>query len=367
MTRVLVVNAGSSTLKLRVLDGNDVLEFRQDVDPWHGTPDDEIARLLESAPDVDAVGHRVVHGGHRPESALLDDAVTRELRALSELAPLHQPRALAAVAAVRHARPDVPHVACFDTAFHNSLPAAASTYPLPERWRSRWPIRRFGFHGLSHAWVARRAPELAGVRPHDAKIVSCHLGSGASACAIDGGQSIDTTMGFTPLDGLVMATRPGSLDPGLVVWLLGEGRLTRDELGAGLERHSGLAGVSGTDGDMRHVAARRASGDGAATLAFDLYIHRLKSAVASMAAAMGGIDVLAFTGGVGEHHPSVRGAASAGLGFLGIELDPERNNRATGDGEIGRSGAPVRTVVVTAREDLEIAAQVRKATGTVLR
>ena len=303
---------------------------------------------------ADAVGHRVVHGGlDLREATVLDEAVLTTIEALTPLAPLHQPRALAGMRAVQAALPGVPAVACFDTAFHATLPPAAATYALPEDWRRRWPIRRFGFHGLSHQHAARRAGELLGGLP--ARVVTCHLGAGASLCALLDGRSVDTTMGFTPLEGLVMNTRAGSVDPGLVLWLVNEAGLAPAEVADGLERRSGLAGLSGTSGDLREI--------GAGTLAFDVYVHRLRREIAAMAAALGGLDALVFTGGVGEHQPAVRAAAGAGLGFLGVEVDPDTNVAVTGDGEIGAAGAPVRTLVVTAREDLEISRQVRERLG----
>ncbi|HET7721581.1 MAG TPA: acetate/propionate family kinase [Acidimicrobiales bacterium] len=299
---------------------------------------------------ADAVGHRVVHGGpDLREATVLDETVFTTIEALTPLAPLHQPRALAGIRAVRAALPGVPAVACFDTAFHATLPPAAATYALPEDWRRRWPLRRFGFHGLSHQYAARRAGELLGGLP--ARVVTCHLGAGASLCAVLDGRSVDTTMGFTPLEGLVMNTRSGSVDPGLVLWLINEAGLAPAEVAGGLERHGGLAGLSGTSGDMREI--------GAGTLAFAVYVHRLRREIAAMAAALGGLDALVFTGGVGEHQPAVRAAAGAGLGFLGVQVDADRNAATTGDGEIGAAGAPVRTLVVTAREDLEISRQVR--------
>jgi acetate kinase len=303
---------------------------------------------------ADAVGHRVVHGGPDLRDAMvLDEAVFATLEALTPLAPLHQPRALAGIRAVQAALPGVPEVACFDTAFHATVPPAAATYALPQDWRRRWPLRRFGFHGLSHQYAVRRATELLGGLP--ARLVTCHLGAGASLCAVRDGRSVDTTMGFTPLEGLVMNTRSGSVDPGLVLWLIEEAGLAPAEVAEGLERHSGLAGLSGTSGDLREI--------GAGTLAFDVYIHRLRREIAAMAAALGGLDALVFTGGVGEHHPAVRAAAGAGLRFLEVELDADRNAATAADGEIGAAGARVRTLVVTAREDLEISRQVRRLLG----
>ena len=354
--RVLVVNAGSSTLKLALISESDELEGSTLLEAPY---DDRAVRgALAQLDGAHAVGHRVVHGGERfTAAAPIDEAVLESLRELGELAPLHQPPALAALEIVSAALPDLPAVACFDTAFHATLGAAARTYALPADWRERWPLWRFGFHGLSHAWVARRAPELAGDSPA-ARIVSCHLGAGASLCAIASGRSVDTTMGFTPLEGLVMATRSGDVDPGLVLWLAG--RLSPSELATGLEHESGLLGLAGS-ADMRTVLARAGDGDERAVLALDVYSHRLRAGIAAMAASLGGMDVLAFTGGVGEHAPEVRARAAADLEFLGVAIDPAANRSAASDANISAADASVQTVVVSAREDLEIARQTREA------
>ena len=341
---VLVVNAGSSSLKLRLLGPDDELEGSRDLQP--GDPDG-LAAALGDLRAPDAVGHRVVHGGERFRAAArVDDEVVAALRALVDLAPLHQPAALEGIEAVGRALPGVPAVACFDTAFHATLPAAAATYALPREWRERFGLRRYGFHGLSHAYASRRAG--AG------RVVSCHLGAGASLAAVRDGVCVDTTMGFTPMEGLVMATRSGDVDPGLLLWLLRHG-LDADAVERGLDREGGVKGLAG-DADMAVVLARD---DDAARLAVDVYVHRLRAAIAAMAGAMDGLDALVFTGGVGEHAPAVRAAAADGLRFLGIALDPERNAQATADADIGAAGAAVRATVVTAREDLEVAREVR--------
>jgi acetate kinase len=355
---VLVVNAGSSSLKLALLDPADRVLVATTVERWDGGTDTggtgDFLGGLPAAPS--AVGHRVVHGGADFTSpVVLDDDVVGALEGLTPLAPLHQPRSLRAVAAMRSALPDVPHVACFDTAFHATMPTFAVTYALPRAWRERWPLRRFGFHGLSHAYASRRVVELVGPV---SRVVTCHLGAGASLCAVLDGRSVDTTMGFTPLDGLVMATRSGTVDPGLLLWLQQHGGLSADEVRDGLEQESGLSGLAGS-GDLRDVLAAREQGDSAAELAFDVYVHRLAQAIAAMAASLGGLDVLVFTGGVGEHSPDVRLAASEKLAWLGVQIDPEVS--VEGDADITAAGAGVRTVVVTAREDVEIARQSRRA------
>ncbi len=364
--KVLVVNAGSSSLKLSLLgSGEEPLATQELAAPRAVVDADELRTALGTGGlgEADAVGHRIVHGGSRFRSAVVvDESVRRALGDLVELAPLHQPKSLAALDAVSAALPGVPAVACFDTAFHATLSEAAATYALPAEWNSRWQLRRYGFHGLSHAWIARRAPELVGRTAEGPRIVSCHLGAGGSLCAIAGGRSVDTTMGFTPLEGLVMATRSGSVDPGLVLWLLDQGDVSEADMGHALEHESGLLGLAGT-ADMREVEARAGSGDASARLALEVYVHRLRGLVGSMTAALGGLDVLAFTGGVGERSAEIRAAAAAGLEFLGVAIDPARNDAVDGDAEISAAGAAARTVVVRAREDLEIASQVRSLLG----
>jgi acetate kinase len=361
MSPVLVVNAGSTSLKLSVLDDADNLASSCELDPWDGSPDNaEFAAFLADQGNGVIVGHRVVHGGSRFWSAvLIDDSVIASIRQLTDLAPLHQPRALAGIEAVRRSLPDAPAVACFDTAFHAHLPEPAARYALPAEWTSRFGLRRYGFHGLSHAYAARRAARLLGRDEADLRTVTCHLGGGASLAAVLRGRSVDTTMGFTPLEGLVMATRSGSVDPGLLMWLLQHTDLDVAEVSRGLEQASGLAGLTGGSGDMRDVRAAAEARSAPAQLAIEVYLHRLRGEIAAMAAAMNGLDALVFTGGVGEHAPWLRAAAADGLGFLGISVDQDRN-RATADAEIGDQAKPVRVLVVTAREDLEIARQVRE-------
>ncbi len=277
MTSVLVVNAGSSSLKLRQLD-DDVLARHADL-----APDGDLDALLRDWPPPDVVGHRVVHGGTCfTGPVLIDSTVRAELEELTDLAPLHQPKSLAALD-VTALLPDVPAVACFDTPFHTTIPIAASTYAVPREWRERWAIRRYGFHGLSHSWCASRAAQLVGRPVGQLRIVTCHLGAGASLAAVLGGRSVDTTMGFTPLDGLVMATRSGTVDPGLVLWLEEHEHLTPHDVATALEQRSGLTALAGT-GDMRKVQAAASRGDPHALLALDVHTHRLVGAIATMAA-----------------------------------------------------------------------------------
>jgi acetate kinase len=356
--RVLVVNAGSSSIKLAVIDADDRVVEHEHLPDWAG--DTDALRGFLDRVEFDAVGHRVVHGGWElTEPVRIDDRVRRLLREAAPLAPLHQPRALAGIDAVRELLPGCPEVACFDTTFHATLPAASSTYALPREWRQRLGIRRFGFHGLNHAYVAGRAAELLGRDVGELRTVSCHLGAGASLCAIDGGRSVDTTMGFTPLEGLVMATRAGSIDPGIVTWLAAERGMDLDELHDGLERRSGLLGLSGRSGDLAEVVAARDDGDADADLAVRVYLQRLVASVASMAAALGGMDTLVFTAGVGENAVSVRAEVGRRLGFLGVGVDEAANATATPDADVTEPGAPVRTLVVAAREDLQVARQTR--------
>jgi acetate kinase len=366
LTRVLVVNAGSSSLKLRVLDHDDEVVASADLPAPRGSADSDAVRAaIGSFGPVSAVGHRVVHGGTLYTGPVL---ITKEVRwrleSLTDLAPLHQPKSLAALDAVWSAAPETPAVGCFDTAFHASIGDAAASFALPAQWRTRWTLRRYGFHGLSHAYVAKRTAGLLGVPPDTAglRIVSCHLGAGASLAAIRGGRSVDTTMGFTPLDGLVMATRSGSVDPGLVLWLEQHAHMPPAELAAALEHRSGLQGLAGTP-DMREVLSRAAGGDAQACLGRDVYLHRLRGSIAAMAAAMDGIDAITFTGGVGENSAEIRARAADGLGFLGIEVDDDRNSGTGADHEIGADSAPVRAFVIAAREDKQIAAEVRSVLG----
>jgi acetate kinase len=351
--QVLVVNAGSSSLKLRVLDGAEVVAAR-DLPADGGVFDRSALAAFVEELRVDAVGHRVVHGGTRfTAPTLLDSSVEQALRDLTELAPLHQPKSLAGIDAVSAVLPGVRAVACFDTAFHATLPAAAYTYALPLAWRQRWAVRRYGFHGLSHAYASRRAAELVGRPPDVLKVIVCHLGAGASLCAVAGGRSVDTTMGFTPLEGLVMATRSGTVDPGLVLWLQERARLSERQVAEALEHESGLLALGGS-ADMRELLRGVQRAEDRATLAVDVYVHRLAGGVAAMTASLGGLDVLVFTGGVGENAAPVRAMAAARLAHLGVGLDDARNQVARADADIGTSDAPVRTFVVTSREDLEI-------------
>jgi acetate kinase len=357
--RVLVINAGSSSIKIRLLNPGNTLLHEVNLDAERGQPQlGAVATAIKSVGPVDAVGHRVVHGGTcftRP--VVVDAAVLAELAQLVALAPLHQPPALAALRATLDVLPHVPSVACFDTAFHTTLSPAAATYAIPAQWRTDLGVRRYGFHGLAHQWAAHRAAELTSP---SARIVVAHLGAGASLCAVYEGRSVDTTMGFTPTAGLVMASRCGDLDPAVPLWLVQHAALAPGEVTAALDHDSGLAGLAGTP-DMRAVLAAEHSGDGRAELAIGVWLHRLRGGIAAMTAALGGLDVLVFSGGIGEHQPELRARTMAGLDFLGLELDPAANEaiRPGCDADISTRDASARTLVVHTREDLVIAHQVR--------
>ncbi|HEY2190966.1 MAG TPA: acetate/propionate family kinase [Actinomycetospora sp.] len=365
--RVLVINAGSSSVKLRVVEPDGAVGHRADLDAPRGRPaagelEATAIRLAHEAGGVDAVGHRVVHGG--PDftgPTRVDPDVLARIDRLTVLAPLHQPPALAGLRAVAEAMPDVPSVACFDTAFHTTMPAAASTYAVPSRWRAEYGLRRYGFHGLAHDWGSARAAELVGRPRESVRVVVAHLGSGASACAVVDGRSVDTTMGFTPTAGLVMATRCGDLDPSAVTWLTLHAGVPAAEVDHALDHESGLLALAG-DADMRRVLGAAEAGEPDAAAALEVWVHRTRAQLAAMAAAAGGVDVLVFSGGVGENAPALRRRVVAGLGFLGLALDPDADTAAVGgrEGDVSAPGAAARTVVVHAREDLVIARQVEE-------
>ncbi len=355
-----MLNAGSSSLKVSLV-ADDRVVSEHEFEVAEGRLDDtELAAAVRSMGVVDAAGHRVVHGGPRYHASVrIDREVVSYLVSITDLAPLHLPAALAGMGAVRELLPRVPAVACFDTSFHSRMPAAASTYAIPEEWRERYGLKRYGFHGFSHAYASRRAAEMLHRPLNELKVVTCHLGAGASLAAVRNGRSVDTTMGFTPLEGLVMATRAGTVDPGLLLYLQRHAGMSEPDLTDGLDRRGGLLALAGTP-DMREIIKRVHEGDERAELALDVYIHRLRSMIASMAAAMGGLDVLVFTGGVGENAPAVRGATVAGLRFLGLEVGPTLNAVLGTDADISAPGARVPTLVVKAREDIEVAREVRR-------
>ncbi len=347
--RILTINAGSTSVKVaQVRDGATAAAAT--------TLDHALA-----GPPPDAVAHRIVHGGARTTAARVDDALVAELEGLTELAPLHQPPALAALRQTRAHWPGTTNVACFDTAFHCTIPEPARTYALPARFRRT--VRVYGFHGLAHAWAVGRALEL---RPDARRVVVAHLGGGQSLCAAVDGRSVMTTMGFTPLDGLVMATRCGTIDPGAVLYLAAH---TDEDLGAILEQESGLLGLTGT-ADMREVHRRADAGDPAARLGLAVWLHRIVSLLGGCITSLGGLDALVFSGGIGEHDAATRRAVVEALAWLGAAIDDTNEDPVSGgaaDRDLTASGAAVATLVVTAREDLQLAREAEALLGGTAR
>lgn len=345
---ILVVNAGSSSLKLHLVDPTE-----------RSAPVRE--RDLDHLPPAAAVAHRVVHGGSRfRDPVLIDSTVLEQISGLEEIAPLHNAPALRGIERTRALLPDVPQVAVFDTGFHHTIGAVASTYALPSRFREDWGVRRYGFHGLSLQWCAERAPALLGGPREDLRLVVCHLGGGCSVSALRDGRSVDTSMGFSPLEGVPMATRSGSVDPGALLYLLSTGKLSLADLEHALNWDSGLRGLTGGDGDMVDLERRAAAGDADARLAIELFAYRVATAVAAMAVAAEGIDALVFTAGIGEGSAHVRERVCSRLGFLGVELESDRNAEGAPDRSISAPTSAVEVLVVHAREEI-IAARAARA------
>lgn len=361
---ILCVNAGSSTLKASLFEkradgGVTEIEGRKvtiDRVPDAAALDDALRALGVSGSEaIRAVGHRVVHGGTEfREPVRVDDGVKVAIARLAALAPLHNPPALAALEAAERRFPDAPHVAAFDTAFFADLPRDQVVYPLPFEWHERWGVRRFGFHGLSHQYCAERAAEMLG-GASGRRIVVLHLGNGCSASAIVDGSPVATTMGFTPMEGLMMGTRSGSVDPGILLHAMRERGLSADEVDEALNHRSGLLGVSGISGDFRDVEAAARSGHERARLALAIYANRARTAVGSLATAIGGVDALVFTAGVGEHAATLRADVCRGLEFLGVRLAAERNEGCAPDSDISIQDSVARTLVIRTREDLVLA------------
>lgn len=360
---MLVLNAGSSTIKWSVLEGATETRLASGSEDWR--PEDaerRIAPILEKAPPFEAVGHRVVHGGSRFRSSVrIDSSVVEVLAALEVLDPLHAPPAIAGIRAILRAKKDTPNIAVFDTAFHATIPDEAAIYAIPSDWTSRYGIRRFGFHGLSVAYSTRTLrPRLDGERRPSARIVVCHLGSGASITAVRDGRSIDTTMGFTPLEGLMMATRSGSIDPGIIFHLARTAKIPVEAIERALQQEGGLFGVSGLSGDLREILAAESRGDPKASLAHKMYVESVVRNAGAMIASLGGVDALVFTGGVGEHAASIRSAVAERLAFAGVAIDPDRNQSVGSERDISTDRARARTWVIEAREDLEVLHEVRR-------
>ena len=343
MGAVLVVNAGSTSLKLSLVAEDEATERVESLE------------AMASA-DLDAVAHRVVHGGETfREPVVIDGSVRRAIHELENLAPLHNAPALRGIEEASASHPEVPHVAVFDTAFHATIPAEAATYAVPQGWREEWGIRRYGFHGLSVQWAAEQIP----VR----RLVVCHLGGGCSVTGVLDGRSVDTTMGFTPLEGVPMSTRSGSVDPGALLYLLREASLDAEAIGHALNFDSGLVGLAGS-GDMSELESRVEQGDPAAELAVDVFAYRVAGAVAGMAVGTGGLDALVFTAGIGERSRLARARVCDRLNFLGVMLDAALNETAEPDADVASADSSVRIVVLEAREDLVAARAARALLAT---
>ena len=315
------------------------------------------ARIIKSAAEIDAVGHRVVHGGpHFEEPVLLSPEVRSAIASVSAFAPLHITAELAGMKIVDDLLGSVPQMAVFDTGFHRRMPLAAAVYPGPYHWFENG-IRRYGFHGINHQYCTGRAAQLLEKKKDSIRLVICHLGSGCSLAAVQRGHSVDTTMGFTPLDGLMMGTRSGTIDPGILIFLMSQGQINAHDLDMVLNHQSGLLGISGISSDMRDVLAAMEFGNERAKLAFEIYVHRVRAAIGSMAAVLGGMDAVVFTAGIGENSPQIRTAVCRGFEFLGIKLDEERNADPALDADIAAPDSRVRVLVIRAEEDWAIAAE----------
>ncbi|MFG2813910.1 acetate kinase [Streptomyces sp. NPDC048410] len=396
-TRVLVLNSGSSSLKYQLLDMRDssrlavglVERIGEQTSTLRHTPlatgetreqsgpiadhetalkavAEELARdgLGLDSPELAAIGHRVVHGGmFFTEPTVIDDSVLTEIERLIPVAPLHNPANLTGIRTAMALRPDLPQVAVFDTAFHTSMPESSARYAIDPKIADRYRIRRYGFHGTSHAYVSRETARLLGKTPEEVNVIVLHLGNGASASAVEHGRCVDTSMGLTPLEGLVMGTRSGDLDPAVIFHLARVGDMSMDEIDTLLNKRSGLFGLCG-DNDMREIRRRVDEGDEAAALAFDIYIHRIKKYIGAYYGVLGSVDAVAFTAGVGENAAAVRSAAVAGLTGLGLAVDEELNAVRSGEPRlISPADAHVAVAVVPTDEELEIATQTYALVG----
>ncbi len=312
--------------------------------------------VIKDRSEIEAVGHRVVHGGETfSGSVLITDEVIEKIRENIELAPLHNPHNLRGIIACKRLLPDTPQVAVFDTAFHQRMPEYAFIYGLPYELYKKYKIRRYGFHGTSHRYVSKRASEILGVPIEELRIITAHLGNGCSMAAVKYGISVDTTMGFTPLEGLLMGTRSGDIDPAIVLYIMGKEGLTMAEVNALLNKHSGLIGISGVSSDMREIIREMKSGNMRAKLAFDVFCYRVKKYIGAYAAIMGGVDAIVFTAGIGENSPDVRKSVCEGLEFLGIKIDDTKNNSPEREKIITTDDSPVKVLVIPTNEELVIA------------
>ena len=394
MMNILVVNAGSSSLKYQLFDmENDTVPARglferigidgrvkhkaeghadyvADIPlPDHAAAvralldllTDKEHGALKSVSDITAVGHRVVHGGEKfSSSALVTGDVLAAIESVVPLAPLHNPPNLVGISACREVLGEsIPHVAVFDTAFHQSMPKRAFLYAVPYEYYTENQVRRYGFHGTSHRYVSGRAAQMLGKPVSELKIVTCHLGNGSSIAAVDGGRSADTSMGMTPLEGVPMGTRSGSIDPAIIAYLCSARGMTVDQVTDALNKKSGMLGVSGVSPDFRDLYAAAADGNDRAQLALDMFAYSVRKQTGALAAAMGGIDVLVFTAGVGENNSTMRASVCEGLEFMGVSVDGEKNRAARGEADISAAGARVRVLVVPTDEELVIARDTR--------
>lgn len=362
---ILVLNAGSSTLKFGLFEsGAAEAAAAKTVEGTDLRTSLRQALAAARGRRIEAVGHRVVHGGTAfRRSVRIDEAVRSTLERLCELAPLHNPPALQGIAAAAEALPGIPQVAVFDTAFYADLPPMAYVYPIPYEWFTDWGIRRFGFHGISHAWCAQRTAELLGEGAGAQRFITCHLGNGASATASRGGIAIATTMGYTPMEGLMMGTRCGSIDPGILPAVERERGLTAEQLEEILNHRSGLLGVSGVSSDFRQVEAAERAGNARARLALEIYADRVRSAVGALAVTLGGVDALVFTAGIGENAARLRASICEGLECLGLRLDPASNAACRPDADVSSADSAAPILVLHAREELMIARETRRVVG----
>ncbi|MDG5800028.1 acetate kinase [Marinilabiliaceae bacterium ANBcel2] len=343
--------------KEKVLLEGEVLDHETGIDYILGILLSDRHGCLKNMEEIDAVGHRVVHGGETFNSSVfITDEVIAKMEDCIDLAPLHNPPNLKGIKAMANLLPSVPQVGVFDTAFHQTMPKHAYMYPIPNSLYKKYGIRRYGFHGTSHRFVASRACEILGVDYNKQRIISCHLGNGASVTAIKNGKSVDTSMGFTPLEGLMMGTRSGDLDVGAVTYIMDKEMIGTQSASILLNKHSGMLGVTGISSDMREIEDAAEKGDAMACLGMDMYTYRIKKYIGSYAAAMGGVDVLVFTGGIGENGDIVRSASCDGLAFMDIEIDESKNKGLRGtELDISKEGSKVRIMVVPTNEELVIA------------
>jgi acetate kinase len=323
--------------------------------------------VIKDKSEIEAVGHRVVHGGETfSGSVLITDEVIEKIRENIELAPLHNPHNLRGIMACKRLLPDTPQVAVFDTAFHQKMPEYAFIYGLPYELYKKYKIRRYGFHGTSHRYVSKRASEILGIPIEKLRIITAHLGNGCSMAAVKYGVSVDTTMGFTPLEGLLMGTRSGDIDPAIVLYIMGKEGLTMAEVNALLNKHSGLVGISGVSSDMREIIREMKNGNMRAKLAFDVFCYRVKKYIGAYAAVMGWVDAIVFTAGIGENSPDVRKSVCEGLEFLGIKIDDEKNNSPEREKIITTDDSPVKVLVIPTNEELVIALDTAEIVSKVL-